>query len=124
VTGRLRSESVRKFQTSPRTLYAWGNWKAAGVGITLHAAHNFAAFDFPWDPGTLWQGIDRIHRIGQAEVCNIYWIVAKDTLEDKLISILRKKTNIITSIIDTAEQKDEDLLSIFQELVKEANSDE
>jgi len=111
VVGRLRQETVRRFQTSPRVDLLIGNWRAAGVGITLHASRTAVAIDLPWTPGDLLQGEDRIHRIGQHRDVIIHYLVALGTIEEKQIKILHKKTSILDAILDgRAKVEDFDLL--------------
>ncbi len=117
VTGIKREEAKRRFQNNRLTQILLGNWIAAGVGLNLQAAHNVAGLDFPWTPGGLLQGEDRIHRIGQKHPCTIFYLVALDTIEEKQITVLRKKGHILDAILNgTRSDKD---LDIFGELLKE-----
>lgn len=117
VTGRLRTESVRKFQSNPRARLFLGNWKAAGVGITLTASRHCVALDLPWTPGDLVQGEDRIHRLGQKKNVIIYYLAALGTIEEKLIRILQRKAVVIDAVLDGKRSSDE--LDIFESLMKE-----
>ena len=117
VTGRKREESKRRFINNKRTTLLLGNWVAAGVGLNLQVANNIAALDFPWTPGDLMQGEDRIHRIGQTKQCLIHYLVALDTIEAKQITVLRKKSRILDAVLNgTRKGKDVDM---FNELMKE-----
>lgn len=116
VSGKKREETKRRFQNVPRARLLVGNWKAAGVGITLTAAHSLAALDFPWTPGDLFQGEDRIHRIGQKEKCIIYYLTAINTIEEKLINLLRDKAHILDAILN-GKRSSEDL-DIFGDLIR------
>ena len=117
VTGRKRVEATRRFHSNRRTRLLLGNWKAAGVGLNLQVAHNIAGLDFPWTPGDLMQGEDRIHRIGQKEQCVVHYLTALNTIEEKQIKVLRKKAHILDSILNgTRPSKD---LDMFSELLKE-----
>lgn len=100
VTGRMRAETVRQFQSNKRHPLLIGNWKAAGVGITLTAAHNLLAHDFPWTPGDMMQGGDRVHRIGQKHQVVIHYPTVLRTIEEKLIKILRTKASVLDAILD------------------------
>lgn len=116
VTGKVRHQTVRQFQTNKRVPLLLGNWKAAGVGITLHAAAHGVALDLPWTPGALLQGEDRLHRIGQKHNVVIHYLVALNTIEEKQLKILRRKTKILDAILNgkaTAED-----LNIFEELLR------
>lgn len=46
------------------------------------------------------QAEDRIHRIGQKNAANIYYLVAKDTVEQRLLQIIQKKSAVFTTAID------------------------
>jgi SWI/SNF-related matrix-associated actin-dependent regulator 1 of chromatin subfamily A len=117
VTGRMRAETVRQFQSNKRIDLFLGQWTAAGIGITLTAAHNFAAFDFPWTPGDLVQGEDRIHRIGQKKNCHIHYLAVLGTIEEKLIKILKKKSKILDAILNGGRRVG--TLDIFDVLLRE-----
>lgn len=117
VTGRKREETVRCFQSNRRVDLLLGNWKAAGVGLTLHAASNAAALDLPWTPGDLLQGEDRIHRIGQKKKVIIHYLMALGTIEEKQVKVLRKKSRILDDILNgRTPAKD---LNTFDALLKE-----
>jgi SWI/SNF-related matrix-associated actin-dependent regulator 1 of chromatin subfamily A len=117
VVGRKRVESVRRFQSNRRTNLLLGNWKAAGVAITLHAASNGAALDLPWTPGDLLQGEDRLHRFGQKKNVIIHYLIALNTIEEKLLKLLRKKSKVLDAILDG--KADVGDLDIFGELLAE-----
>lgn len=120
VTGRLRTEIVRKFQTNPSIPILAGNWKAAGVGITLHAAHNIVAVDFPWTPGELMQGEDRVHRIGQKHAVMVHYLVLKDTIEERLASILQRKAQVMDAVLNgESSPRSAAKLDVFGQLLQE-----
>ena len=116
VTGRKREETRRCFQSNRRVDLLLGNWRAAGVGITLTAASNAAALDLPWTPGDLLQGEDRIHRIGQKKKVMIHYLMALDTIEEKQVTILKKKTKILDAILDGKKYTGQ--LNMFDELIE------
>lgn len=122
VVGRKRVETVRQFQSSRRVSLLLGNWKAAGVGITLHAAHHAAALDLPWTPGDLVQGEDRIHRIGQKEKVTVHYLTALETIEQNQIKILRKKSKILNAVLNGEAAVDD--LNMFDALLEEITKHE
>lgn len=117
VTGVKRQEAVRRFQSNKSARLLNGNWIAAGVGLTLTAAHNVAALDLPWTAGDLAQGEDRIHRIGQKEKAVIHYLIAMGTIEEKQVKVLRKKEKILYAILDGSRPVKD--LDFFAELMKE-----
>ncbi len=110
VSQKQRQEAVDKFQKDVKTRLFIGNIKAAGVGITLTAASNAAIIEFPWSPGELNQAADRIHRITQTKQVTIRNLVGESTIEEKIITLLKKKEKVITKILDGKQYEDQSIL--------------
>lgn len=100
VTGKDRQRAVDQFQNNPKIRLFIGNIQAAGIGLTLTAASTLAFMELGWTPGSMLQAEDRIHRIGQKNAANIYYLVAKDTVEQRLLQIIQKKSAVFTTAID------------------------
>ena len=116
VTGIKRHHAVDRFQNTSSIRLALCNPRAGGIGITLAKASNVVYVDFPWTPGTLKQGEDRIHRIGQTKQCFVWFLAARDTIEEKLCRLLQTKQKILDELLDgITTGKDFDL---FNELFK------
>jgi len=117
VTGKKRKNAVKIFQTNNKIRLFIGNIKAAGVGITLTAASTLAFIEMDWTPGDHTQAEDRIHRIGQKESAMIYYLIAKNTIEEDLCKLIQKKQSILSATLDGREDKNK--LDIFNELQKQ-----
>lgn len=115
VSNTSRQEAVDKFQNDDRIKLFVGNVQAAGVGITLTASSNVAFVELPWTPGALVQAEDRCHRIGQKDSVNIYFLLAVNTIEEKMAHLIDNKRKILDAILDGTETNQESLLS---ELIK------
>jgi superfamily II DNA or RNA helicase len=64
---------------------------AAGEGLNLQRANLMVNYDLPWNPNRIEQRFGRIHRIGQTEVCHLWNLVATDTREGDVFSLLLDK---------------------------------
>lgn len=100
-----RKEAVKRFQNDPNCKLFIGNIRAAGVGLTLTAASNVAIIQFPWNPGEMLQAEDRAHRITQTRKVTIYKMVAKDSIEERILALLEYKQAEIDQIIDGKDIK-------------------
>lgn len=110
-----RQKAIDNFQTDAKTKLMIIS-EAGSEGINLTAAHNIAIVEYPKTPGKLAQIIDRTHRIGQTEKVMVYFLMAVDTIEDKLAKILDKKLKVINSVLDGTET---DSNSLIYELIEE-----
>lgn len=77
---------------------------AAGVGVTLTAAKKVYFTELFWTPGLLLQAEDRAHRHGQLDKVNIYYMVAKDTVDDSIWRTIMSKMKFCTNTFDGKEK--------------------
>jgi len=84
--------------------------KAGGTGLNLTSANLVIHFDPWWNPAVEDQATDRAHRIGQRNVVEVIKLVAKGTIEEKIILLQEDKKELINSII-TGELKNSNLFS-------------
>lgn len=73
--------------------------KAGGVGLNLTEADYCVLTDPWWNPATEQQAIDRTHRIGQTKPVMVYRLVAKDTIEDKVMALSARKAALVASVM-------------------------
>ncbi len=73
--------------------------KAGGVGLNLTEADYCILLDPWWNPATEAQAVDRVHRIGQDRPVMVYRLVAKDTIEDKVMALKARKAALFSSIM-------------------------
>lgn len=73
--------------------------KAGGFGINLTAADYCILLDPWWNPAAESQAVDRAHRIGQDRPVHVYRLVAKDTIESKVLALQAKKTKLFNDVL-------------------------
>ena len=95
-----RKEVIDKFNKSKSISVFLISLKAGGVGINLTSADNVILFDPWWNPSVEKQAIDRAHRIGQKKKVNVYKLISKGTIEEKILKLQEKKQCLFDSLID------------------------
>ncbi|HEX6861702.1 MAG TPA: DEAD/DEAH box helicase, partial [Thermoanaerobaculia bacterium] len=104
---RDRQEKVEQFQSDPAFPLFLISLKAGGLGLNLTAADYVYLLDPWWNPAVEAQAIDRAHRIGQTRPVFASRIVARDTVEEKILELQKSKRDLADAII----QADKSLLA-------------
>lgn len=73
--------------------------KAGGTGLNLTGADVVIHFDPWWNLAVQDQATDRAHRIGQKRVVNVYKLIAKDTIEEKILEMQEKKRQLSEQLL-------------------------
>lgn len=103
VTGRKRQEEFDRFLKDPKCWLLAGNIDAAGVGLSARGVVNTAIAELPWTPSKLDQAVSRTHGIGrgrEGEVCQSWYLIARGTIEEKLLRILQRKRQHADQVLD------------------------
>ena len=98
-TANKRKEIVAKFQNGEKEFFLI-SLKAGGTALTLHRADTVFHLDPWWNPASEHQATDRVHRIGQKRNVFVYKLIAKDTIEEKVINLQKKKQQLFDSLFD------------------------
>lgn len=114
-----RQECCDAFQTRPTIRVAVVSILAAGVGITLTAAHQVIFAELFWNPGVLLQAEDRAHRIGQEENVSIEYLIAKGTADEMIWSIVGKKLNVLSKVGLASETMKGSVRSADQKIIED-----
>jgi non-specific serine/threonine protein kinase len=96
-----RQSRVDLFQNDPSFPFFLISLKAGGVGLNLTAAEYVIHLDPWWNPAVEMQASDRAHRIGQDKPVFVYKIIARDTVEEKILQLQEKKRALVKSLIAT-----------------------
>ena len=97
---RNRAAAVERFQSDPRCKLFLISLKAGGQGLNLTAAEYVFLLDPWWNPAVEAQAIDRAHRIGQARRVFAYRLIARDTVEEKVLALQATKRELADAIIN------------------------
>lgn len=95
-------EAKQAFQNDSNTRVFIGTWQKCGVGITLTAASYMIFIDHPWTAAGCEQAEDRIHRIGTSDSVFIYRLIARDTIDERVLELVNDKRALSSYIIDDA----------------------
>ncbi|XP_043480130.1 SWI/SNF-related matrix-associated actin-dependent regulator of chromatin subfamily A-like protein 1 [Leptopilina heterotoma] len=102
IDGRTNAEQrkcfVDRFQDEKEVLVAVLSITAANAGITLTAAQLVVFAELFWNPGTLCQAEDRVHRIGQDRGVVIQYLIGKNTVDDYLWPKIQRKHEVLNQV--------------------------
>ena len=96
---RDREARVEQFQGDDDVKLFLISLKAGGLGLNLHAAEYVYLLDPWWNPAVEAQAIDRAHRIGQTRQVFAYRLIARETVEEKVLELQRTKRDLAEAII-------------------------
>ena len=113
-----RKQGVDAFQNGEGDVFLI-SLKAGGTGLNLTAADYVLHMDPWWNPAVEDQASDRAHRIGQQRPVTIYRLVAKGTIEDKIVALHKVKRDLADSLLTGSDASGkvstEDLLALIQQ---------
>ena len=102
----IRHEWVTQFQSDEETKVAILSITACSHGLTLTASSTVVFAELFWTPGIMIQAEDRVHRIGQTNSVNIYYLYAEETLDEIMLSMIMNKSTVIASTLDGINKSD------------------
>jgi superfamily II DNA or RNA helicase len=99
---RDRAARVDRFQSDPDCRLFLISLKAGGTGLNLTAADYVFLLDPWWNPAVEAQAIDRTHRIGQQRPVFAYRLIARDTVEEKILQLQQTKRDLAEAILSAS----------------------
>lgn len=113
VTGNKRDAQVQKFIQDPSCRLMVSNIQAGGVGLDgLQAVcSHFAFLEFSHTPKDHSQAGDRLHRGGQENPVNGYYLVAPNTVDEDAIEVLDRRAQMLDSVLEGRQVQEQDLLT-------------
>ncbi len=99
-----RREELKRFQEDPTCVVFIGSLQAAGLGIDLTAASVVILYDRWWNAARENQAIDRVHRIGQKWGVQVYKLITKNTIEEKIDKMITRKGRLLEEVVMADDQ--------------------
>lgn len=91
-----KDQAVEAFRATTPVLLTT---EAAGEGRNLQFCHVMVNFDLPWNPMQIEQRLGRIHRIGQAHDVVLHNLVARGTVEERILRLLETRINLFELVV-------------------------
>jgi SNF2 family DNA or RNA helicase len=112
-----RREEIERFKNDPACEVFVASLQAAGSGIELTSASVVIHYDRWWNPAKENQATDRVHRIGQSRGVQVFKLVTKKSVEERIHELIEKKSKLFESVVGFDEQDQIKSLS-RQELIE------
>ncbi len=110
-----RGDLMDKFQHDD-AIQVFISTDAGGVGLNLQAASALINLDMPWSPAILDQRIARIHRLGQKQKVQIFLLLAEDSYEQQVASLVKGKRNLFDNVI--SPDATEDVVGVSKKMLQ------
>ncbi|BFU21363.1 SNF2 family protein [Entamoeba histolytica HM-1:IMSS-B] len=94
-----RTEIVDKFKNDPTIDVLLLTTRVGGLGLNLTAADIVIFMEHDWNPTKDLQAMDRAHRLGQNKVVNVYRLIVRQTLEERIMNLQQFKTKIANTVV-------------------------
>ncbi|KAI2089142.1 TATA-binding protein-associated factor mot1 [Ophidiomyces ophidiicola] len=95
-----RQSIVNQFNTDPSYDVLLLTTSVGGLGLNLTGADTVIFVEHDWNPQKDIQAMDRAHRIGQKKVVNVYRLITRGTLEEKILNLQRFKIDVASTVVN------------------------
>ena len=99
-----RQEMTKAFNQGERDAFLI-SLKAGGVGLNLTGADTVILVDLWWNPAVEAQAIGRAHRMGQEQMVEVYRLITKGTIEEKIQELQEQKKHLVSQVLDGTESR-------------------
>ena len=111
-----RQEMTKAFNQGERDVFLI-SLKAGGVGLNLTGADTVILVDLWWNPAVESQAIGRAHRMGQDQAVEVYRLITRGTIEEKIQELQEEKKNLVSEVLDGTESRGSLTLTEIQEIL-------
>jgi len=114
-----RIDMVNRFNGGEKQVFLV-SLKAGGFGLNLTGADVVILYDLWWNPAVENQAMDRAHRIGQENSVQVFRLITKNTIEERIFELQQKKKDLFDSIVSSAqtfltELSEDELMQLLEE---------
>ncbi|KXL46401.1 hypothetical protein M433DRAFT_153688 [Acidomyces richmondensis BFW] len=95
-----RQDIVNRFNSDPSIDCLLLTTSVGGLGLNLTGADTVIFVEHDWNPQKDLQAMDRAHRIGQKKVVNVYRLITRGTLEEKILNLQRFKIDVASTVVN------------------------
>ncbi|HMD52152.1 MAG TPA: DEAD/DEAH box helicase, partial [Solirubrobacteraceae bacterium] len=108
----VRDRALQAFQgpDGPENQLIVCSIEVAGHGLTLTRSSSVAFLELDWTPAKHDQAEDRCHRIGQEDAVNAYYLLAADTVDESIATLLERKRAVIGAVTDGRKEDEEGVI--------------
>ena len=99
-----RQEMTKAFNQGEKDAFLI-SLKAGGVGLNLTGADTVILVDLWWNPAIEAQAIGRAHRMGQEQKVEVYRLITKGTIEEKIQELQEQKKHLVSQVLDGTESR-------------------
>jgi SNF2 family DNA or RNA helicase len=101
---RDRDRIIRRFNSEQHERVLLASLLAGGVGIDLTGASVVIHYDRWWNPAREDQATDRVHRLGQRRFVQVFKLITRSTIEEKIDALIRSKVKLIEEVVAPTEE--------------------
>jgi SNF2 family DNA or RNA helicase len=117
-----RERRVQEFRRSPDVRAFLATTWVAGEGLTLTEANHVLFFNEWWNPSTNIQARDRVVRIGQKRGVQVCRFITRDTIEEVVDRVLKRKSGLVHGLVDRLAETDAPDSAVLNEVMRELRS--
>jgi superfamily II DNA or RNA helicase len=111
-SGAQRQQIIDEFSTDPTATVLVSQIEAGGLGINLQAAQVVILMEAQFKPSIEWQAIARVHRMGQSRSVMVHRLLARNTIEERLVQLIAEKTQIFKNFAHDSSVRDASQMAV------------
>ena len=111
-SGAERQRIIDEFSSSPTARVLVSQIEAGGLGINLQAAQVVILMEAQFKPSIEWQAIARVHRMGQSRSVMVHRLLARDTIEERLVQLIEEKNQIFKDFAHDSSVRDASVMAV------------